>query len=273
MLIEQLDTEHGRMYYEAGKGKPVPSVTTVLEVSQAGGGLLNWYSNLAVEAINKKLERGIGMGRNVWLYRGKKGDLRSIANGYINQERQRHLDVGDALHYYIESGELRYNGDSKGHPWFAAAVEAYDLMVEENYDLLKFESHEKRILVPGEYGGTIDAVGQWRDEPMAFEFKTSRRVLPNHAVQVAAYARALNIDKAVVCRFDKYHADYEMVWVNVERGAEIFDSALRVWKALHTEVSTLFEQDVGGDVDLENLEMMMFGDGGPVLKENKYGGV
>ena len=102
------------------------------------------------------------------------------------------------------------------------------------------------------FAGAIDAVGRARDGSLvAFDWKTSKSLHNQYALQLGAYALAWNemhpdapVEHAVVVRFDKQRDVYEAKRVaSLERAQDTFLAALTLWRATTPIVATPLLED------------------------------
>lgn len=200
-------------------GKPVPSVTEILEAYGMGSEpLMVWSNNL-----------------------GKKGkDYR--------EELDRMALIGTVVHAMIEyeiSGEI----DNPGVPIDLAptcqkAMSAFRTwMSGKNLTCIW---HERRM-VSRDFacGGTADLLVQIDDGPaILVDFKTSSAIRPKNIAQVAAYVDMVNevedrrIDTACILRFGRDGTSEEL-WVDgemLDRGRSMFLLARQMY-ALHDDLA------------------------------------
>jgi hypothetical protein len=127
------------------------------------------------------------------------------------------VDIGTTVHNYIErciKFKLKEQDNPDGFPDEPENKQAQNSIAAfrkwYSTNNVKFLSSEEKVYHPElKYAGTVDAVAEVNDEFCVIDFKTSSKVYPEHHIQCAAYAKAVELiyDREVECtyvlRFDK----------------------------------------------------------------------
>jgi hypothetical protein len=154
------------------------------------------------------------------------------------------LGDGDLTTHYVSRTVIEKNIQGKSNVFIPEdarpVLEAWTQWRQhENLDLLMTEV----TVVSSKYGfaGTVDAVARRRDRPDAglviLDWKTSNQIYPTYAMQLAAYARAIEetvgekVVEAWVVRLDKTKPKFQAKQVaDIERAFALFQAALLLWK-------------------------------------------
>ena len=71
-----------------------------------------------------------------------------------------------------------------------------------------------------EYSGQIDLVANVLGERSVIDLKTGRAIVPGHALQVAAYAHALDVKKGYVLHLTDAHSVGELIEIDLPRATQ-----------------------------------------------------
>ena len=180
-------TVEGARYYEVRPGVYLRSVTTILGVISKPW-LLPWAANIgAVEAM-KFLRPYVGM-----------TVTEEVLRGVDHAVRKAHLSARDSSADYGTLVHEAVAAAARGLP-----VESLQMLpvVERFKEFLAREKIEPVLVEEivysekeGIYGGTVDLVGRRTTAPgvggIVVDWKSSNAIYPDHILQVAAYAKAL----------------------------------------------------------------------------------
>ena len=241
-----------RAYQKPGSDDPLWSVTTVLGMTVAKPALYRWYNTQGREAVAEHLSPVVG-----------KKLTRKHLNTAIEEARMRPsktsgqaADLGtrahDLLSEYISSRieetdvavtvpeDLQIVWDSF-HKW------------EEETNIARYLKTEFAVYSESfKYAGSVDALALTKDGRwMVLDWKTSKDLYPENAMQVAAYANALSFPLLVrsegdpdqwdtwemiepwVIRLGKEEAGFEAKQVtNPQLALDGFLNAMTMWYAL-----------------------------------------
>ncbi len=175
--------------YYTKSGKRVTSVTTIIGRFKQADALINWAWQLGRDGLDYRTVRDDA------------GDTGTLAHAMI--ERWLHGQPIDDLDGPVEI--------------FARAKNAYENFLrwadESKPDVIETEVQ----LVSEEhlFGGTFDAILRINETLVLADWKTSKRVYPDHLVQLAAYGllwrenRNTPLDGFALMRFDKESDEFE----------------------------------------------------------------
>ena len=131
-------------------------------------------------------------------------------------------DIGSEVHHYISryikqrltKGQMNREEFDPKHPIVKKCFNSFKDWIRDNN--VRFYSSEEMVYHPElKYAGTVDAVAEINEEFCVIDFKTSARVYPEHHLQCAAYAKAVEliygreVDCTYVLRFDKKTGKYQ----------------------------------------------------------------
>lgn len=179
--------------YRDARGRVVPSVTTILDRFKDSGGLIKWAHRCGLE------------GRD------------------MTRERDSAASAGSICHAWVEDvthGRERRSFDLVAPEIIERAAAGFDAFLEWRASNNVTIEHTETPLVDSGMGfaGTFDAIGVVNGERVLIDYKTSRRVYPEHAYQLAAYRHlvrsemGLMIDSAILVRLDKETAEPDVHW-------------------------------------------------------------
>lgn len=177
-------------------GKQVPGVTTIVGRYKEGSALMKWAWSCGLRHIDYNLESSnaakIGTAAHDAIERHIKG---------VEQEK-------DPVAYY----ELPAGGMEKARRCFEA-WKVWNDAVRPQY-----VSTETQLVNPEHaYGGTIDAIGKIGESLVLLDWKTSKAIHDETAMQIAAYKHLWyanggeHIDHCRVIRFDKSSGSFEQL--------------------------------------------------------------
>ena len=203
----------------------VPSVTTRLGI--LGKGLENWAAGIAASYV--------------WDNWGEmnKTELIKKAQQEWLEVSSMHANVGTATHDLLWIDGI--SADHVPNPMVAQCIRAWHEMLD--YVDIEVVQDEQAYLGKskyGYYGGQIDAIVRLNKQPelVLLEFKTSRMLYPAHAIQTAAYAKMLGLERAIVVRLDKYTSRFETAKVRVDYAYDIFEHIMAVGEMMGPNVWT-----------------------------------
>jgi len=163
--LERVNIDGSRHYQTPG-GKPLPSVTTVLDALKDKTALHEWRKRVGDDEANRIMKLATGIGTQVHLHIEK---------------------------FILE--EDRPNGSNLIHQM---AKELSDIVIDKGLSNVdEVWGTEVPLYYPGLYAGTTDCVGVWKGKPAIIDFKTSRKPkkrewIDDYFLQGAAYSAAHN---------------------------------------------------------------------------------
>ena len=182
-----------RAYQKPGSDMPLWSVTSVLSNTVAKPNLYGWHNRMGREAIAEFLEPVIGQ----TLTKQHLGTAIEEAKMRPSRTSGQAADLGNRAHDLLSE-------------YITSRIEKTDIAVEVPEDLQtvwdSFQQWEEdagidqyyktEFAVYSEsfkYAGSVDALARNREGRwMVIDWKTSKDLYPEHAMQVAAYANALS---------------------------------------------------------------------------------
>jgi len=237
--IERTLVEGERFYTVNGLNAVFPSVTTVLSIVKKHK-LDKWEQTIVTSKIRTEILKWAD--HPDWRLR-RDILVDTIIQGAVdvpNTRRETAIEFGNIAHELLD--EL-----IKGNKPFVP--EKYRNLV---LGFEKWKRDSKLHLISPEtfvyskahqYAGAMDAVGLFIDTDgseklVAIDWKTTNELRPEHGLQVAAYAKALQemldvpVNEAWVIRFDKTgrltYNEFRLADVNV--AFDKFEAALKLWK-------------------------------------------
>lgn len=192
------DTDKGR-FYETADGT-FPSVTNIIESVLAKPALKFWAANVEREMVVQAAAE---------LYQDAPASPKMSRMVYVNTLKQRlgklrahqkksqtALDIGGACHELVEWNVRRELGQEPGPeprvPGEAAVAFAEYERWRQGVAFKPLRVEQKVWNAGAGYAGTLDILGEIDGELAIVDFKTSKAVYPEFALQIAAYGEAVN---------------------------------------------------------------------------------
>ena len=163
----------GRHYQHPTTGELVPSVTNVLSVMGKGDVLMRWAAKLVAEraAVMKHA-----------LPNMDDGDIVDTLKAVPFARSKRASDRGTDIHDYLEKRLLGEEG-----PLLSEDARPYKAAADAWFEDAGIEVWEtETTLFHAGYAGTVDFVGKRDDVWVIGDFKTSKAIYPEAALQLAA---------------------------------------------------------------------------------------
>lgn len=171
----------------AWNGETFPSVTTILR-AEPKPALMYW-------SARKAAERAIEMTRSGELadalHAGQEREMIDVLRNACWDHRDDAADTGSAVHHAIERAILHGDQPDYVPPMSDAARPRFQAFREfEARYRPTWEASEATVYNrPHGYAGTLDAIAVIGGRRFILDVKTGKDVYPNHALQLAAYAR------------------------------------------------------------------------------------
>lgn len=157
----------GKRRYQTPSGKPVPSVTTILDATKDKTHLIEWRKRIGETKATEITTEAAGRGTRMHKY----------------------------IEMYIESGEWPVAGSNpyaqQAHK-MATAIKIHALS-----DVNEIWGNEVPLYIPQMYAGTTDLVGLYKGNPCIMDFKQTNKPkkkewVEDYYLQMTAYALAHN---------------------------------------------------------------------------------
>lgn len=180
--MTQVTTKSGR-YYEF-KGQKYPSVTTILSKGIPKPGLIKWASRLVATGAIEDAEMWMG-----W----PDEEAHAYLSGLPDAKRNSRANIGSTVHAAAEAFSL-------GRPFRAIDEEAQSYVNGFEEFVRDFKPKFLHTEAPvfsrtHTYAGTLDSVVRIGRTTYVLDTKTGKRVYPEVALQLSAYAHAEFIGK------------------------------------------------------------------------------
>jgi genome maintenance exonuclease 1 len=163
--MERVNVDGSRHYQTPG-GKPLPSVTTVLDALKDKTAIYEWRKRVGDEEANRIMKLATGIGTQVHLH---------VEKFILDEDRP--------------------NGTNLIHQM---SKELSNIIIEKGLSNVdEVWGTEVPLYYPGLYAGTTDCVGVWKGKPAIIDFKTTRKPkkrewIDDYFLQGAAYSAAHN---------------------------------------------------------------------------------
>ena len=230
--ITPVNSPGGRHYHVEGFAEPFPSVTTVLGIISKPA-LIPWARNVAFDAVRASLANKGGM---AWVTPDWINDVVAEGRRLHDEAKDAAADFGTEAHALIEAV---ISGIEPAVPQEMRQVIAGFEAWREGTGLDIQFTETPVYSTKHRYAGTMDAVAYRGRTQICLDWKTSNGLYPEYALQLAAYAKALEemtgrpVDEAWVIRFGKVEAEFEAKRViDLDAAFAAFRSALDLWRAM-----------------------------------------
>jgi hypothetical protein len=228
------DSAHN--YYLDGQG-PIPSVTGILKIVDKSGPLVSWAKRITAEAAvdhRAELESWVDLG-------GRDGAVGLLTRA-ATQITEKAATTGSDIHALAESITLGHDVTvTEEQAPFVDAYRAWKADFEPRF----LAAEEMVCSLEHGYAGTLDAIVEIAGETWLLDYKTSKGVYPETALQLAAYGAAEFIGRAAdpnryalpeIHQYGVLHIrpeGYELVPFDITGAFDAFLSAKRLasWKA------------------------------------------
>jgi hypothetical protein len=223
-------------YFLDGAG-PIPSVTSILKVVDKSGPLVGWAKRITAEAAvdhRAELESWVDLG-------GRDGAVGLLTRA-ATQITEKAATTGSDIHALAEAITLGHEVTVTEEQ--APFVDAYRAW-RADFDPVFLAAEEMVCSLEHGYAGTLDAIVEIAGETWLLDYKTSKGVYPETALQLAAYGAADFIGRPAdpnryalpeIHQYGVLHIrpeGYELVPFDVTGAFEAFLAAQRLasWKA------------------------------------------
>jgi len=173
------DAKHN--YWIDGRG-PIPSVTTILRVVDKSGPLTGWAKRVTAEAaIDHRAEL------DGWVEIGGRDGAVALLTKAASTVTERAATTGTDIHRLAEA--ITRGLDVVVSETQAPYVAAYRAFIRD-FEPEFLAAEEMVCSVTHRYAGTLDAIARIAGETWLLDYKTSRGIYPETALQLAAYGAA-----------------------------------------------------------------------------------
>lgn len=230
----------GRHYAHPTTGELVPSVTNVLSML-AKPALVGWAAKVVAE-------RAADLRNTLPLM--ERDEVVKVLKGAASRSASKAATRGTDIHAYLESRLHSIEPDDldeSAEPYRAAAESWLENHVSETVAV------ETTMFTPV-YAGTADAVVEMGDKTVLVDFKTSRAIYPEAALQLAALWSGtlwhdggtlidrVPIDALAVVRIGT-NGEWETQFVADPSGSlSVFHALLNVWSWSHSDENVYTEE-------------------------------
>ena len=222
---------NGRHYRVEGFSEPFPSVTTVLGIINKPA-LVPWARNMALESVRETLYEHLDEAvESEWV----EGIIEQ-ARRRPDQIRDQAADFGTQAHILIE--QIIQGLEPEIPAEMEPVVQSFTTWRQDaGLDIQLTET----MVYSGKYSyaGSMDAVAYRSGQLVALDWKTSNGLYPEHLLQVAAYAKALeemsgeSVTEAWAVRFGKKEPEFEVRKVaDLDTAFNAFRAALYLWRTM-----------------------------------------
>jgi len=159
-------TINGKRHYDAGDGKPVPSVTTILDATKDKTFLFEWRRRVGEKVAQEITTEAAGVGTSMHKY----------------------------LEDYIKGEQIKPKGNLVHQQGFQMAK----VVIKEGMKhVSEIWGSEVNLHYPNLYAGTTDGVGLFNGNPAIIDFKQTNKPkkeewVEDYYLQLVAYAMAHN---------------------------------------------------------------------------------
>ncbi len=241
-ITQKTDPSGQRVYLIEGDsdltGQSLPSVTTILQTVVNKPGLLNWARSSTLRAVDKTI-------RTKFLSDGvitiPENQMNSILNGSKERQEEERLTAsryGTIAHELLEQLSQGKSPDIPDE--FAFLVESWREWVLRTEII--FEHTEGYVYHTGGFAGSFDVIGSIAGEKVLIDYKTSKGIYAEYALQQGGYKLAYEemtgeiINKGFVLKLPRGVQNGRLSVVEVkdlERAGQGFYTAFELYSFLH----------------------------------------
>ena len=173
-------------YYWNGQG-PIPNVSGILQVVDKSGPLIGWSKRITAEAALKHRHE-----LAAWIDSFGEDSAVQMLTKAATVQRDRAANAGSEIHQFAEA--IARGQDVEVPEDLAPYVAAYRTWVSR-FEPEYLAAEEMVCSVKYNYAGTLDAIVRIAGEVWLLDYKTSKGVYLETALQLAAYGNADFIGK------------------------------------------------------------------------------
>ena len=244
-IDQKTDSTGQRVYLVEGdsavSGKPLPSVTTILQTVVNKPGLVKWARSSTLTAIDKFIRSNFLTEDVVTIPENQINYLLESSKSAQEQERLVAAQYGTTAHEILEQlsrGQSPYIPDE-----FSFLVSSWKEWVDKTGII--FEHAEEYVYHTGGFAGSYDLVGSIGSEKVLIDYKTSKSIYAEYALQQGGYKLAYEemtgetINRGFILKLPRgihggrlYIAEIQ----NLEMAAERFYPAFELYSFLHGNI-------------------------------------
>lgn len=239
-LVERVsfrDSDH--TYYL--DGKRIPSVTTLLG-NLSKPGLIYWAANIGADAVAERV-RNLTPGDLAQLEMAHEDSawLDPLANELHRLAKRAHIDrknnaaaKGNQVHDAIDRFQTDYfNAEPPDEPNALASYEAFLRWWKES-DFSYIDGERKIVDAQGRYSGRLDLLCENDNGLFVCDVKTSAGVYPEHVLQNAGYAAAIEseLEREVAGTIVLWIPEGAAKLIAIERDREEWQRDFRIFESL-----------------------------------------
>lgn len=187
--MERTTINGTRYYVHPVTAEPMPSVTSIISSAGVSRGLMAWSAKMAAEFAVDRMDE--------WIHLDREAAIK-LVKGAAFRHSGRAMQVGTDAHAYAED---RLNGLAKPEGKAAAMLAGGGDRACENVDKLIAGTGMKPILTEAAvwsedyaYAGTLDGVVEIDGRTLLVDWKTSRSVYGEMALQMSGYRYATHVE-------------------------------------------------------------------------------
>lgn len=233
-------------YTLSTSGEVIPSATQILSVI-AKPALVYWAASETAKNFREsaveltKLNEQMELSNPMYTF----GDAGIDAAMFKAMNAHKHItreaaDIGSSVHNFIEKYLAGEGGQMPASLQGRSACTAFLKWYEDHPNVKILESEMKVYHPELKYAGTVDAVAEIDGDLYVIDFKTSSKVYPEHHIQCAAYAKAIElmwgmeVHHTMVLRLDKRSEKYHTsIKSEIEKDFLAFRAAMVLNYRLH----------------------------------------
>ncbi|MBN19492.1 MAG: hypothetical protein CL758_08480 [Chloroflexi bacterium] len=226
----------GKRYYvlPGYSEKPLISVTTVVKDVIDKPALVNWAKNIGINSSQETLKSYLGQTVTLDLIK----DFQIKSKNAVEKTSTSAADFGTYAHHLIES---IIKGENPQIPKeYTETINSFFKWRNQfNIDILFSEIcvYSKKYSV----AGTLDAIGIKDNKIILVDWKTSKALYPEYALQAGGYICCLEdmtnneINEGWIVRLGKSSPEFEVKAINIENSKKGFIQAIEFWKTFYSK--------------------------------------
>jgi len=244
-IDQKTDPTGQRVYLVDGdsevSGKPLPSVTTILQTVVNKPGLVNWARSSTLTAMDKVIRSNFLNEGVVTIPESQMHYLLESAKSAQEEERLAASQYGTTAHEILEQLS---RGQSPHIPnEFSFLVSSWKEWV--NKTGIIFEHAEEYVYHTGGFAGSFDLVGSIGSEKVLIDYKTSKSIYAEYALQQGGYKLAYEemtgetINRGFILKLPKGFRGGSLYIVEIQDlklAAERFYTAFELYSFLHGNI-------------------------------------
>jgi hypothetical protein len=241
-IHQRTDASGQRVYLIEGDsellGKSLPSVTTILQTVVNKPGLLNWASSSILKAVDKTMRANFLTDGVATVPEHQINILLDDAKARQEEERLSASRYGTIAHELLEQLSQGKLPDIPAE--FSFLVKSWRDWVARTGII--FEHTESYVYHTGGFAGSFDVIGSIAGEKVLIDYKTSKGIYAEYALQQGGYKLAYEemtgerIDRGFILKLPRGLQNGSLYVVEIkdlERAAKGFYTAFELYSFLH----------------------------------------